>query len=243
MDWSKYRSLKPLIWLLLAIIGIYVFFHLPYFSIKTVQVVGTSDADTHSKLESLKGMSIFSQEVGRRVEQIKNENLTIADLQCSRGVPDTLRCNVSNRQPSILWKQGDKIYLVENNGFIYGNKVEDSSTLVIEDKTTEPLGLGKTVASSDIIKAYHDIYKELTDRGFIVANLYVADTLYQVGAVVSGNSAADVNWHPKTSINFLLVTSYPINTQADILLATVKSKSDKISERVDVRVPGYVYTK
>lgn len=225
------------------IVFLYIFFHLPYFSVTDIQIVGTANADVTAKLDALKGLSVFSTEVTRRVAQIQENDLSISSLSCSRGIPNALHCNISFRAPALFWKQGDKIYLVDDNGFIYGDSVGTAKAVVVEDKTPEPLSLGKTVASSDIVHSYNDIFTQLTNRGFIVSNLYIADTLYQVGAVITGNSATDVNWHPAKPVNFLLVTSYPINTQADILLATVKAKSDKITERVDVRVPGYVYTK
>lgn len=230
--------------MLVAVVALYTFFHLPFFSVSDIQLVGPNSDTTVSSLQKLKGVSIFSSDVTRTVNQIKDNDLTISDLSCSRGIPSTLRCAISLRSPALIWKQGPTLYLVDNNGFIYGTTASAASDqLIVEDRSVEPLGLGKTVASADIIQTYQQAKTELTKRGFAVTNLYVADTLYQVGAVVTGNGRADVNWHPKQPINFLLVTSYPVSTQADVLLATTQSKPDKITERVDVRVPGYVYTK
>ena len=133
------------------------------------------------------------------------------------------------------------MYLVDQDGFIYGTTSNAAMALDVQDKTTTPLGIGKTVATTSIVSTYHDIYNQLTAAGFKITNLYVADTLFQIGAVTSGN--AKINWQPKNPIDLLLITSYPTNTQVSIILATIASQPDKITNRIDVRVPGYVYVK
>ncbi len=231
----------PLVWLLIIVVVVYGIFHLPFFSIKQVQIIGNANSSTVTSLDSLIGTTIFSHSVTTNIDHIKNADLTIDTLDCRKGIPSTLRCTVTYRSPSIIWKRGDNQFLVDSDGFVYAPKIADSTVLMVDDRTQLDVKVGTTVADSDIIGAYQSIKDELTKRGFTVTNLFVADALQQVGAIVTGNDT--LNWHPATPINFLLVTSYPISSQADILQTTVQTKAPQITNRVDVRVPGYVYIK
>lgn len=244
INWQLYRSLKPVLWLLVISAVIYFIGRLPVFRVEVVQVEGTDNQTIIDQLSTSKGQPIFSKAVRRNVDRLIAENLQIDELNCRRGIPDTLRCQVSLRVPAIVWRHGGKDWLVDQNGFVYGEKpVGQPIPVAIEDRGPTAVTLGTTVASSEIVSLYQKIHQQLTAKGLVVSNIFISESLYQVGVTLTSSTNPELPFAAKSPISVLMVTSYPVESQVATLVELLKTKQDQITERVDLRVPGYAYTK
>jgi len=244
VDWSSYRPLRPLLVILIFIVALWLVARLPIFSISQIEVVGSSDPSVTEELNVLKGRSIFSRLISETTTHLLTHDLTLQSLTCSRGLPHTLRCQVTLRSAAIGWKRGDTTYVLDQNGLVFALQSDRFPvSLVIEDRGTSPVEVGKVVASNEAITAYQSISSALQEKGFALSTLFINDTLYQISVVTSSNNQPEVNWTPKQPVTVLMVINYPINDQVAALLQAVKDKKDKITSQVDVRVPGYVYVK
>jgi hypothetical protein len=242
IDWRPYLKLWPLVLLLIFAIGVDVLFHLPIFNIQTVNFVGSPDNFTTSTLDNLKGQSIFSKSINNTASRLRQSDLLISGLSCSRGIPNVLKCTVSLRQIVVTWESGSNFYAVDQSGFVFQKlSSAPSGMLIIEDRSGSSVKLGEEAISSDLIGKYQDIASSLTAAGFTVSNLYISDTLYQVGAVTTGNKT--LSWQPAQPINLLFVTTSPIAGQISTIVTVVQTKASQVTQSIDVRVPGYVYIK
>ncbi len=242
-DWSAYQRLKPLLVLLVVVIAFYLVGRLPIFHIKEVTLSGDTSEAVVNELDALKGKSLFSRFVIETTERLEAANPSVKDLSCSRGIPSTLRCQLSLRQASIGWKKDGVIYLVDQSGYAFKEQGDTAVPLIVEDKGAQPVKAGQVVASREVVDVYLSLIKQLQERGYQLGTFSIAESLYQVNVAVTGNTSADWQWTPATPITLLMVTNYPLSAQIDAATQLLKTKSSAISERVDVRVPGYAYTR
>ena len=106
---------------------------------------------------------------------------------------------------------------------------------MVEDTKLQPIKLGSVVASPEIINQYRQLVELLAGKQLPVKTLLLNESLYQVTAIIERPG--------KTSIQGLFLLSGDANAQVETVVAIISTKGDSITERLDVRVPGYVYTK
>lgn len=235
---ANYRNLRPLIWVLLAVVGFVLVGRLPIFTVKTVTVTGTDQAAIIEKLQTIKGRSIFSRSIALAIDQILATDLSVKTVECRRGIPDTVRCQVSMRGSALVWRRGESIFSVDDRGLVYAN---GGDGVVVDDRGTNLLAIGQTVASADSIDAYKRLHQGLIERGYGVNNLFIGESLYQVGAVISGNGKME--WAPASPVTAMFITSYPLPSQLAAVDEIVRTKREKITQSIDLRAPGYAYVK
>ncbi len=240
---GQYRSLRPLLGLVGVIILLLLLARLPIFTIKSVLVEGTTDAVVISELEKLKGRSVFSQFISSTVQQIRSNHVEIADLICKRGIPDTIRCQVSVREPSLIWRHNNQGWLVDSTGYIYAPAPESTTILTIEDRGPTAVTAGQTVISPELVAFYQQLLNGLQEDGYAVTSTYITESLFQLNVVTTGNNKPEIAWTPTKPITLMLVTSYSVESQRQALRQIVIDKKSSITERIDLRVPGYAYTK
>jgi len=203
---------------------------IPLFTIRTVEINELNDSDVTLVLRQLVGQSLFSRNVSATVHHIEETNVTISQLNCQRGIPHSLHCQVSYRQPVLLWKAGDTYFAVDASGLVFSQSPSPTSGLtIVEDQRSQHVALNQIVLSSGAIEAYQKLATLLQAKGIIVKNLFVNESLYQIGAVLADNRTA------------LFVIHYPLDTQVALLAQILQEKNNEIEQRIDLRVPGYIY--
>jgi cell division septal protein FtsQ len=208
---------------------------LPVWRLKTVELLGDKNEQILQSLNNLLGQSIFSSSVSRSINKTR-ENLAVADFTCRRGLPATLRCTLTLRTSEVAWKTEGAVYLVDKHGVLFATQPSDQvQQLVIEDGAHQPVKLGSVVASPEIINQYKYLVELLTKKQLTVRTLLLSESLYQVTAVIERPG--------KNAIQGLFLLSGDAPAQVEALVAVLAAKGDSITERIDVRVPGYVYTK
>ncbi|MCR4277846.1 MAG: hypothetical protein NUV80_04710 [Candidatus Berkelbacteria bacterium] len=224
--------------ILLFIILVTIFLllgRLPVWRLTTVELLGDKNEHISAELNGLLGQSIFSSSVSRLISKTHN-NLEVADFVCRRGLPATLRCSLSLRTAEIIWKSGESLYSVDKRGVLFTAQPTDlSDLLVVEDTQRQPIKLGSVVASPEIISQYRRLIELLSTKQLTAKTLLLNESLYQVTAIIERPG--------KNPIQGLFLLSGDSSSQVEALSGVLATKGDSITERVDVRVPGYVYTK
>ncbi len=229
------RSWRSIIIVVLCLVALLLLGRLPVWRLKTVELLGDKNSAVEKELNSLLGQSIFSAVVSRLIDRTQN-SLIVADFDCRRGLPATLRCTLKLRTAQIIWRTGEALYLVDRRGVPFAPQTTAEPELVsIEDTQQQPVKLGTVIASPEIIKQYQRLVELLKARQLTVKTLQLNESLYQVTAVVEREG--------KQPIKGLFLLSGDISSQVEIFAGTLASKGESITERIDVRVPGYVYTK
>lgn len=213
---------------------------LPLFQVKSVTISGITNAELRAEIEAFNGKSIFSSQIGRTTSKWLSRDPSLAELICRRGLPDSVTCTGKTRTGVLVWKRNGAEYWVDADGraFAARNPAEPAS-LVIEDRVGE-VGVGVDVASREIVDTYIRLQQRLSERAIVVKNIVVADALYQPTVVISafpGPNAVTV----QKEITALFVATESVDAQVKTLVSLLGSRGQLVADRVDVRVPGYIY--
>lgn len=240
-DWAAYRSLKPLLLLLGLFLAGFLITRLPFLQISSVELVGSTDPKLEESLNTLRGRSIFSRTISGQITTIKAQSLALEDLNCSKGIPATLKCRVVMREPVLVWKNSSGELLLDRHGVAYQAKTDQAGLPVIEDRVNSPIKIGSVIISEELVKQYQAFLLQMLERGFVVKQLFVTESFYQFGAIVSGRTTPEQPFTTNGELTVLLTTSYPIEAQIRTLSQLLQERSPVIKERIDLRVPGYLY--
>lgn len=215
---------------------------LPFFTIQSVEVVGPLDAESTKALQTLQGQSLFSHKVSQVVTELRHKNLTIATLSCRRGVPSTVRCQASDRQAVALWQRQDQRFAVDANGLVFA-VAGSVSKPVIEDRAAQSVEIGQVVAGAELLGYYQKLIAALASQGLTLDHLFVDQSLYQVGALLTGSTNAAIPFPAVQPLTVLFAANRSLDDQIATLVLTLQQKSGSITSYIDVRVGEYVYFK
>jgi hypothetical protein len=236
------RAMAPIIWLLALVAAMVLVSQLPYFRIQQVDVKGTTDQTTVSQLKDLAGRSIFSSQVTELPNRLLASNLNLSSADCRRGLPNYLGCQVSMRQPALIWRQNNQDYWVDENGLIYSRRAADTPTgPIIEDQSTHPVQIGDSVASRQLVEQYRQLVDLLAHQNLTVEKVVVNDSVYQLSVVISNFQNLSNPPSPASQLTVRMVIHRSLENQVAALIATLQQKGSAITQQVDVRVPDYVY--
>lgn len=229
------KSWRPIIFLILIISGVLLLGRLPIFLIKSIEFSGDPSSELQGRLDGLMGYSLFSGAIARRSSEISNRP-EVDKFVCHRGIPSVLRCRLTLKQPRIVWQSGTSQYFIDDTGVIFAAASGDlSKMVVIEDTKQQPITLGQNIVSTTIIGSYQALIDALAHNGLTVSRLKLDESLYQVTAVIDRPG--------KSSIQGLFLLANDIGSQVSSVVTVMIQKGDAVTERIDVRVPGYVYVK
>lgn len=228
-------SWKAVVLIVLIVGGFFMIARLPFFQLKEVELVGSSNEELSRELQSLAGHSIFSGYVSRKIDQLKLDHPSIEVLSCKRGIPDSLNCQVTYRTPQVIWQVAGQSFLVDKHGIVYGEKLSEFPELmVVEDPLNQNVNVGDLVASQEVIESLKNLRNLLNGRQVVSQQFVLSESLYQVAVKITHNG------QPVSAL-FLLTAS--LEGQVESLVTTLGQKGESVKERIDLRVPGYVFVK
>ncbi len=233
-------QLKQLFIVGVIIIGGYFLTRLPVFQVRTIVLAGSNNPELTIQLDGLKGSSILSGAIAERVAQIERHYPELEMLECIKGIPNTLRCQATERQPQLAWQTGGHMYLLDGGGVAY-QITEAPNVPIVEDRKNVAVKLGDQPINGEILSIYRDIQTKLTESGYTVGRFFVNTSVLHAGAVLTSRAAGSP--FPANPIEVELSLSYPVSIQVVMLNQLLETKSSQISNRVDLRTPGYLYYK
>lgn len=229
------QSWRAILIVVIFALALLLLSRLPVWRLKTVELQGDQDEAVALELKGLLGQSIFSSAVSRMSGRQK-ANLAVADFVCQRGLPNSLKCTLRNRVPALIWRTGNKEYFVDRSGFLFAEKTgATSGLLTLEDSKLQPVSRGAIVTSPEIIEQYQELVEKLSAKQIAVTALVLNESLYQI--------IAKIDRAGRSPIQLLLLLTNDIDIQLESIQAVLAQKNDSITESIDARVPGYIYTK
>ncbi len=224
------KPFRPILVVIIIFAAVILIPRIPLFTIRSVEVDGAGDPAVTMPLHQLAGQSLFSRKISTTVNHIEETDVTISQLNCRRGIPHSLHCQVNYRQPVILWKAENSYFSVDDSGLVFNQSPSPIAGLtIVEDQRSQHVVIDQIVISSGAIEAYKKLATLLQAKNITFNNLFISESLYQVGATLTDNRTA------------LFVIHYPLDTQVNLLAQILQEKGGQIKERIDLRVPGYVY--
>ncbi len=238
------RSLKAplaLLGLLILLGGIgYAVVFSPLFAVGSVKVSGSQ------KVPAADVNRVALQAAEMRFGPLVSESLAVAspskleaalkrefpDLDAAtvkKRWPQTLDIALSERKTTLLWKSGERYYLIDRQGTAYAASEPQEGAVTVEDTTGLGVEVGKPVAGAGFIKVIEEIKAGMDAAGQPVTTFRIPETTFEVQAVTGGGYYA------------LYDTTRPVASQVQALAAAVAQQKPR--EYADVRVPGRVYVK
>lgn len=148
-----------LLWRVLAVLAILVLIS-SVTALKKVTITG-NHAITSDRLQRLAITALENQWFGRNTllintsalgNYIKSNEAGINTAKITRHLPGTLEIMVTERQPSLNWKTGDQVYLLDSDGTVLGvSRGQYTKLPVVTDSVNLPVKVGDRVAPRQFI--------------------------------------------------------------------------------------------
>lgn len=240
---GQYRKvLFPIFWVVIIAAIIISIPRLSFFKIRAVEIT-PDDPVIKNQLQTVIGLPIFSSTVDREIDKVRLEDPSIADLSCRKGLPDTLICQGKKRTPVVNWQKNGHLFLVDSDGYAYTTtetKVADK--LLVEDRVNTDLKLGDSVISADMLEFYLNLADSLKENKIGFDRLVINGSVNQINCLMTSYVADDGSLKTK-NLTLMLTVNENISDSLLTLKETLRTKGDKITERIDLRVPSMVYIK
>lgn len=233
-------------WLLILLILAAGLYYSPMFSVKEVQILSGDGLElplpVKDQLQRLRSQPIFSPAINRLVRSLTSSRSDLVYLNCQRGLPSTLRCQVGLRAAKLIWERNGQRLLVDETGLAYQmSETEAPELIIVEDQSTSPVILPASVASREVISSYRLVRDRLAAQNIRLEKVIVEDALYHFRARVSQPSPTNGPTAPARALEIRLSLNHSLDNQLATLVALLNQKGAAVIDRIDLRVPGYVY--
>jgi len=239
------KLIRPIIIIVLVMIVLYAVLASSLFKISKIEVAGNQTIDSEdikSQVGAIITGSSFSQNIifapSSDVEkQLKKDNYQIADVKISKIPFNTIKVTVTEQKPSILWKSGNNLSIITENGrgFIGEPNDELKSNLpTVEDLSNLPVKEGDKVVSQEFVKFVNDMHSTLFQNGVGIAGAQIEETTTEITVVT------------KDGYRIRFDTTRPFSEQLSDLnavLDSLKQQGRKPTQYIDLRINGKVFYK
>ncbi|TSC92203.1 MAG: cell division protein FtsQ [Candidatus Berkelbacteria bacterium Licking1014_96] len=230
-----------LILIIMAILFlIYGLFFSSFFKVKNIDLKGANlvDGDQLKKVITYalnEEDNIFLYRSADISAKIKENFPLVSEVNIQKGLPDTIRVIIIERQPVIVWQTADKKYLVDKEGYAYleadANNAKDLPVII--DSANLPVVLSKKVASKNFLDFIKEIIEKFTPRSNLkIKELRIRDTTFDLDVL--------------TTDGFIVLfdTTRSAETELDDLRRVMNHLNGaKPKEYIDLRVEGWAYYK
>lgn len=234
-------NLRSLISIAVAVAIIWGWWH--FFSVKTIVVSGDRNYAA-SLVQTAAKQQLHDHWWWRNLMLIDTSKLQkallasqpqLTDVNIRRRWPGQLRLEVTERQPNLEWKTGDKTYILASDGVV-ADKAEDTGLRlpVVVDTTNLPVKVGDQVVSSHFVSFCLELISLLPKQGIQVKRLSVPATTTEV----------DVETNQGYFIKFDTTRS-ATSEVGDLVrvLNLLKGQNQHPSQYIDLRIDGRAYYK
>ncbi|EKD56781.1 MAG: hypothetical protein ACD_58C00093G0004 [uncultured bacterium] len=209
-----------------------------FFKVKEIIIKGSLNAEVQSEIESFKGKNILTFVLGNTEEKLAQKQSSIKEINILRGIPNTLKIDVTVRKPIFSWKSQDKTYLVDDGGiaFLEGDGVvvneEGTKLSLLADTNNMPVEPSKQIVTKEFVSFINDLIKYAPEKsGVNIGEMRIFETTFEL--------EADTDQGYKIKLD----TTRNVVTQLEVLKKIVDQYRNQIKEYVDLRVEGRVYYK
>lgn len=231
---------RPLLLAVAIVATIFLIGRLPILRIGKIEFEGRISTESQDRLKQLVGQSIFSNKINFVIDSVLSADSTISEINCVKSIPSTLNCQIEARVGEFIWNTQEKKYLIDKQGYVF-KSASNEKLKVITDRKSKDVVLGELVISPETLTTFSDLLKQLSAASIKVDQLFIDESFYQFEVILTGRVDKKLPFPKKLPINVLLTTSYPISSQVKVLTQLLSEHSEKITKRIDLRVPGNVY--
>jgi cell division septal protein FtsQ len=238
-------TIFKLLIILSVIIGIlYFIFYSSFFTISNLEIEGTQLASQ----KDVRQLSLDQISQSRNIwkfndfqleQKIKNDFPVVDQVIVQKGIPNTIRVKVTEREPVIIWKVENKSYLVDKVGIPFSdvktyqnaNKELSNQLITVRDTSKLPVKLNQRLVTSNWINFIIKIDRLLINEVQLPARRYqIKETAFDVYAISDKGK-------------LIFDSNRPAEEQISALNKAVNSINKNRFTYLDLRIKGWVYYK
>lgn len=224
-------------WLFIILGGIYFFRYSSFFNIADIIVEGTKTIGDDEILviaERYKkeNINLFKYPVGEVEGEILENFLQIGEVNVSRGVPKTIKIEVSEREGFLIWQSQGKNYVIDNNGIVFRETDDTFSLPIILDNKNEDVELGKKFLLKNFLKFIVNINKN-----------FIKETKLKIKKMIIEDTTFELNIETTSGWQIKFDTTRDTNEQISALSKVLPHVKRKVKKYIDLRTENWVYYK
>ena len=206
-----------------------------HFRVKTILIQGSLNPAVSKSLEALKGKNIVLLSVRSFEEELPKQQSSLQSLRIVKGFPDTLKINVSVREPVFIWKANNQQYYIDSSGVAFNlqdtqTKINDGALISVTDPQNQPVSLGQPLVPPSFVSFITQLATEFHSKtSLTITGISVEETTHFVDVSTDGNFAVKLD------------TMRTLDPQLAGLMAVLNQDKANIHQYVDLRVEGRAF--
>ncbi|MDD5289832.1 MAG: cell division protein FtsQ/DivIB [Patescibacteria group bacterium] len=239
--------LRPFFWILIILIGLLgtaVFS--PVLAIKKITITGTNNTEIIGQVEGGAKNFLARQKIANFFILAKNNlkkelsgSEKIEEIKISCKFPNTLIIEVIPKVPAFVWQEGDKYFLVDNEGKVTTPIIlaqNEWNLPLVSDATTTVFTLQNQLVKKEVVNFIKEFNQEFNKMksNIVLANYIIPDL-----------NGQEVDMVTKEGWKIILLSGNNVNKVIENLkfLLSTKFKDQKPKEYLDLRLEERIFYK
>ena len=226
------KPLKNIFYILILVIVVYEIIFSPIFKVKKVEINGVKSVEISDYLnQHLLGRNILLMRTGKFLRNTEGQFPVLSEMQLVRGLPDTIKIDVLERNQSMIICNSSECFEVDNRGYAFQKVDKPQDKVVLTDEKNMAIKEGDRVVSDSFIFFFLNALDEFKKLNLNITSAQIDETTFKVTFVTSEG------WSIVTD------SSYSLTNQIDATRQIIEKNRSDIHEYIDVRVEGVGYIK
>lgn len=215
----------------LCIIVLWTIFYSPVFAVKNLEINGEITDELRTEINNLKSKNIFLLGGNNTSRKLELAMPSIKRATIIRGIPNTIRVNIVEREPFVVWQVNGENYLVDKDAIAF-KKADRDNLPKVTDTSGVAVSIGHQVAGTNFVNTIKSIYSAFNGLvGKDIDHLEIGETTLQVAILV------------KDGPKLLIDTTRALSPQFLAAKKVFDEHGGDIKEYLDLRVTGFAYYK
>lgn len=228
------KIFKKIILVCLIFGVIYFIFFSSFFMVKSLEIEGNKLVKTATIEKAFStDENIFLYPIDKITTEIIKKYPEISSINVYRGLPNTIKIEISEYQPRIYWIRGGVKGLVNENGIYYYQTEENNKTaelIKVIEQVQSNLNIGNRVATPSFIAFIEKVKAGFSDYKNLTFDHIEIDA-----------SSFDIVVKTKENINVLMTTDNDVDRQLSYLKLILEKRRNKVTKKIDVRISRWGY--
>lgn len=221
--------------LALIVVGGIVYFLLfsTFFQVQNIEVDGANMVSRQSIINLLpKRENILFYPVSKTQNEIKKHFSEIESVRITRGLPRSIRVEIVEFQPELVWQRNNSLGLVNSQGQFISRIA--SSAKINQPKVIElipgEIQLGDQVATKQFVSFIRQLAVELGEIPSINIDHFELSA-----------SSFDCIVKTRENIDIWVDSDQDLSRQVFYIREILAKRRDKVTKKIDVRIPHWGY--
>jgi cell division septal protein FtsQ len=237
--------LKPFFWMLIFLLGFMItIVFSPLLAIKKITITGTNDTKIISRVEEVSKNFLARQKIANFFILAKNNLIrelnaldVVEKVKIVPGFPQTLNIEIKPKIPAFIWQEGEKYFLVDNDGVV------TTPIVLTQNEWNLPLVSGATTTTFKLQEKL--VKKEMVDfiKEFNQQYQQAKINLTLVRYIIPDLAGREVRVSTQDGWEIILLSENTVNKIIENLkfLLTSKFKEQKPQFYLDLRLEDRIF--